>query len=281
MIEVLVAIMLSVLVGGIVFQVVRSESRFASVESAKQEVQQNSRGALEIIASELRAAQPGGLVNADANTLTFLMPRVWGVTCGGNTATSMTAIFPAAGGTAFDIGGAPGLMVDTAKSSVNGKFAPSPVNANAATVTQLTALNPALGAAGNACAGIRSTAPAAGLLSAYTITGTNFPVNVDTAHTVYLYQKVKYDVAQVGDEYWIRRQLGGDPQPLAGPVDGATGLTFSYRDANGNTLGTPITTLANLANVARIRVTVTTHSRTSGNANLTDTQTTSIELRNP
>ncbi len=280
LVEVLVALVLAVLLGGVIFQVVQGESRFVSVQSAREEVQQNSRGALEILASELRAAQPAGLVSADTNSLTFLLPRIWGISCGGGDGASLPVIFPAAGGTVFDINTASGLMADTGAVGTPA-WGPSPnptLNLRARDIA-LAAQNPALGVAGNACAGVRSTSGGA-LLTGYNVTGTNIP-RAPAGNTVYLYQLVTYTVALDGTEWWIYRTLGsGSAQPLAGPIDGANGLALIYYDASGNRIPQPIAALATLKTVRRIGITVKTKSRTQGNANLTDTQATSITLRN-
>jgi prepilin-type N-terminal cleavage/methylation domain-containing protein len=280
LIEVLVALVLTVMLGGVIFQVVSGESRFATVQSAREEVQQNSRGALEILGSELRAAQPSGLVRADTNSIAFLLPRIWGVSCGGVGGVTLPVIFPAAGGVAFDINAASGLLGDTGTVTSAWVPSPNPVLGNRATVTALAAINPALGTAGNACAGIRTLADPNALLNAVTVTGTNLPA-VPAGNTVYLYQGVQYSVAQVGTEWWIYRSLGGaTAQPLAGPLDGANGLALTYYDGSGNRIAQPITLLATLKTVRRIGITVKARSRAKGNANLTDMQTTSITLRN-
>jgi len=280
LVEVLVALVLAVMLGGVIFQVVQGESRFATVQSAREEVQQNSRGALEILASELRAAQPAGLVSADTNSVSFLLPRVWGVSCGGGNGASLPVIFPSAGGTVFDLNSASGLMADTgAVGTPAWGPSPNPTASARARDIVLAAQNPALGVAGNACAGVRTTSGGA-LLTAYNVTGTNIP-RAPAGNTVYLYQLVTYTVATDGSEYWIYRTLGsGSAQPLAGPIDGANGLALTYYDANGARVAQPIALLATLKTVRRIGITVKTRSRAQGNANLTDTQATSITLRN-
>jgi len=277
LIEVLVSLVLVVLLGGVIFQVVQGESRFATVQAAREEVQQNSRGALEVLASELRSVQRAGLVNATSTSITFLLPRVWGVSCGVNGGV-LAALFPAAGGVAFDINSASGVLGDLG----GGAWGPgaNPVT-NRATVTALAAINPALGVAGSPCNGIRTTADPNGYLVGRTIAGTNIP-NVPAGNTLYLYQYVSYDVAQNGTEWWIRRNLGTGTttqQPLAGPLNGANGLAFTYWDNSGNAIAAPVAA-ASLPNVARINITVTTASRAKGRANLTNTQSTSVMLRN-
>jgi prepilin-type N-terminal cleavage/methylation domain-containing protein len=281
LVEVLVALVLAVLLGGVIFKVVQGESRFARVQSAREEVQQNSRGAMEILGTELRSVQRAGLVSAGSNSVSFLLPRVWGVSCG-KTGGVLAAIFPAAGGVSFDITTASGLLGDTSVAG-SGKWGPSPnpTPSLRATVTALTPINPGLGVAGNVCS-IRTTVPANGLLAAYTVTGTNIP-DVPAGNTLYLYQLVSYDVAQSGTEWWIRRNLGSGTttqQPLAGPLNGSAGLALTYFDTAGATLTPPITALATLQTVARIGIRVNTISRTQGRTNLTDTQSTSVVLRN-
>ncbi|MFL5385842.1 MAG: prepilin-type N-terminal cleavage/methylation domain-containing protein [Longimicrobiaceae bacterium] len=278
LIEVLVSLVLVVLLGGVIFQVVQGESRFATVQAAREEVQQNSRGALEVLASELRSVQRSGLVSATSTSITFLLPRVWGVSCGVNGGV-LAALFPAAGGVSFDINSASGLLADLGGGAWGPGADPA---ANRATVTGLTAINPALGNSASPCNSIRPTADPNGYLVARTIAGTNIP-NVTAGNTLYLYQYVSYDVAQNGTEWWIRRNLGTGTttqQPLAGPLNGANGLTFTYWDKNGNAIGAPVAA-ADLPNVARIAITVSTMSRAKGNANLTNTQSTSVVLRNP
>ena len=281
LIEVLVALVLTVLLGGVIFQVVQGESRFATVQSAREEVQQNSRGALEVLASELRSVQRAGLVSATSTSITFLLPRVWGVSCG-VTGGVLSALFPAAGGVSFDINSASGLLADTSAAGTN-KWGPGANPAsNRATVTALAAINPALGTAGSPCASVRATADPNGYLVGRTITGTNIPNVVPAGNTLYLYYYVSYDVAQSGTEWWIRRNLGTGTttqQPLAGPLNGANGLTFTYWDANGAAIAAPVAAV-DLPNVARIGITVTAASLAKGRASLTNTQSTSVVLRN-
>ena len=277
LVEVLVALVLAVMLGGVIFQVVQGESRFATVQSAREEVQQNARGALEIVASELRSAHRQGLVAADTNQITFLLPRIWGISCGNASATSLSVVFPNAGGTAFTLNEASGLMAD---STSGNDWGPNPVSTARAVVTGLAAVN--LGASGNPCAAVRSTAGTN--LVAYTLTGTGFPASVPAGRTVYLYQLMRYDVGQVGSEWWVRRSNGtpggSNQQPLAGPLNDQNGLAFMYFDETGTRIAQPVNTFATLKTVARIKVTVNTRSRAQGRANLTETQSTSILLRN-
>jgi len=285
LVEVLVALVLAGLLAGILFQIVRGQARFSTVQSAQQEVQQNARGAIEILSSDLRGIQPQGLISTSANSLLFLLPRVWGVSCGGGTATTLPAIFPDVddGTVMFGLDGASGLLGDIDAAGA-GNWSPVPTAAlgNRATVTSLPNQNPALGVAGNACEDIRPNSAAAGLTRAVVVTGSGLPA-VPAGNTLYLYQIVKYDVSAVNSEYWLRRSQGlpssdAAQQPLAGPLSSASGLAFTYYKSDGTTFVPG--TAAERALVARIGIKVVAKSRARGRANLTDSVTTSVLLRN-
>ncbi|HSU13195.1 type II secretion system protein [Longimicrobium sp.] len=284
LVEVLVAMVLAVLLGGVIFEVVRGEGRFAAVQSARQEVQQNARGALEILSSELRAAQASGLVRADADGISFLVPRAWGVSCGGGSAAQRFAVFPDvpdAGALMFEVNTATGVLGNTGTDAAP-VWAPNPNPDAAARATVNSIVTLDLNAAGNACIGIRPNGDGA-TVRGVTINGANLPA-VPAGNTLYLYQWVRYDVRQDGTEWWIYRSLGvGDgttQQPLAGPLTGADGLQLTYFTANGAALAAPGTTLANLQQVARIGIRVKAASRTKGRTNQVDELSASVQLRN-
>ena len=158
----------------------------------------------------------------------------------------------------------------------------SPSSSARATVTALTVQD--LDASTNPCQNVYRTAND-GLVRGVSFTGTNIPATAARqGNTLYVYQVVKYDVGTVSGENWIRRSNGlpsdANMQPLAGPVVTGTGLVFTYYDANGNDLGTPGTNAVTLAQVRRIRISVTTQSRTKGSTGQTDTQATLVTLRN-
>lgn len=286
LVEVLVALMLSSLLAGIIFEIVRGQARFTTVQSARQEVQQNARGASEIVASELRAAQDSGLVEATANSVTFLLPRAWGVSCGGAANVALNVIFPTVpdNSVMFAVSEATGLLADTSAVDGTPKWGPMPAASNfagAAIVSTIGAQSPRLGAALNACAAIRpDSAPqrVQGLL----VNATNIPLT-KAGRSVYIYQLARYDVSTVGSEYWIKRSNGlpggTNQQALAGPLTSAQGLAFTYYKADGTTF-VPGTDLTLLRQVARVAIKVVTKSRTQGRANQSDSVVTSVLLRN-
>jgi len=285
LIEVLVALVLASLLAGVIFQVVRGQARFASVQGAQQEVQQNARGAVEIIASDLRAAQDSGLVEANANSITFLLPRAWGVSCGGS-GTALNVVFPTVPDTSvmWALNNASGVLADTSTVANTPGWGPMPSSTftGRATVTSITAQNPVLGAAGNVCADSVRSDSASARVRGRTLNGAGLPI-VRKGNSVYLYQIARYDVGTVDGEYWIRRSNGlpGDSnqQPLAGPISSASALSFTYYKTDGTTFS-PGTDLTLLRQVARIGVKVVAHSRTKGRAELTDSVQTSVLLRN-
>ena len=257
LVEVMVALLISSILAGVVFQLVRGQGRFVSVQSAREEVQQNARGAMEIISSELRTIHPGGLVEGKKNAVTFRLPRAWGISCGGGSATSLTAVFPAAlpaGMTAT--ASISGIMGDTDAAGA-GVFNPTPASGTVQTITGVATVN--LNVAGNACSALRPVA-ASTEVQALTYSGTNLPV-VPRGNRVYLYQTVTYDVDGSGGQYWIYR----NDQPMAGPlVTDTSGLIFNYWQNAGNTrLSAPVPA-ADLPTVGRVAVSVRTKSRGRG-----------------
>jgi len=257
LIEVMVALVISAILSGVIFQLVRGQGRFVSVQNAREEVQQNARGALEIISSELRTIHPSGLASAGKSAVTFRLPRAWGISCGGGSATQLTAVFPAAlpdGMTA--LAGISGIMGDeTANAAL--VYTPAPGSGTVQTVTGRAEID--LSLAANACSALRPVGATTEVL-ALQFTGTNLPV-VPRGNRLYLFQTVTYDVDQSGGQYWIYR----NDQPLAGPLTTDTsGLVFNYwQNAGGTRLSAPVPA-ADLPTVGRVAVSVRTKSRGRG-----------------
>ena len=94
LVELLVAVVLTGILSTILFQMIRGQTAFTQMQSAREEVDQNTRGALELISSELRAVPAAGIVTAGTDRITFRLPRVWGILCAPATGSSAVAIFP-------------------------------------------------------------------------------------------------------------------------------------------------------------------------------------------
>lgn len=259
MIELLVALVLAGILASVIFQLIEGQGRFVSAQSAREEVQQNTRGALELITSELRAVPPGGIVSAGTSSISFRLPRAWGLLCdapvvGGGTVGVIFApgTFPEselpvgdlssvgsadAWGLAIPQGGAyadqyvaGGL---TAAASTDGNCT---ANLNVGVAKGMTVRQLTHGALG--------TAPAAGV-------GPRTPV--------FVYQRVEYDASTSNvPGKWLRRRTGTTTsfQPVAGPLQEGTGtgLVFTYycRTAGGSYRALTSAELANATDLLRI-----------------------------
>ena len=266
--------MISGVIVGAVFQLISSQGRFVEMQSAREEVQQNSRAAIELIGSELRTI-PGGeaLVRADEDSLTIRTPRFWGVVCAVTGATTLDVAFPAIAGASWSINNGTGLVVDV----------------GTATPAWTTAVGvSAIGNAGTNCNGEALTAGT----ERRSLTLTAAPMNGTTGpaigNNLYIYDQVTYRTGSGGSVpgVWIQRRLGdgvsSTNQPMAGPVDANNGLRFDYFAAASTIpLPTPITVAATRASVSRIQMVVNAISRNdAGYAQEETADTVVISLRN-
>lgn len=268
LIELLIGMVLTGLLGTLILQFVLGQAKFGERQTAREDVQQNARGALEIIASELRAVPPGSIKVADADRIRFRLPRAWGVLCQEVAAgtdpviaafppnTIPLAEFPAKGdaGWGFDL---PGEL-----SGVAGAERVGIVHAND--------YSPPTGqTVEEVCAGAlatKATLDARGAIAGATpleaVSGVTAAGKVGSH--VFVYQDIEYSAKEnsgAGGYHWIYRDAaaGGDKQPLAGPVKATGGLKFEYyKTGQAAPLNTPI---ANPAEVSRIKVIVSAQSR--------------------
>ncbi len=272
LVEVLVALVISTLLAAVVFQMMSGQSRIVATQSAKEEAQQNVRGALEVISSELRGAVPAGILSADAQALTFMQPRMWGLVCGG-AGNTVTALFPTTGAIVPTPGEATGVMVN------QGSLA-APVWAPAPPLrVQVTRIEDMGGPAWGTCAGLN----ASGSLRAFQIDAAGIGALAVPQRTVVLYTMTRYDVAQVGSAWWLQRSNGMDngqyvQQPLAGPVE-RDKVGFTYFGANAAApLAVPVATPGNVRMV-RVQV-VTNSSQTLNGRAQRDSGAVTVMLRN-
>jgi hypothetical protein len=275
-VELAVALLIGALLVTVVLQMVSGQVRVTAVQSAREETQQNTRGALEIMSSELRSAVPAGILAAGPQSLTFMQPRAWGVLCAQTTAiTTFNVAVPDAGAdAAWAAGRANGVLVAGAA----GAYSPSP----------------ALGMASRAritgsqeVANTQANCPLvpAGSVKVVQVT-TSAAVTGAPGAAVAFYTLTQYDVATVGGFLWLRRNSGVDandafmPQPLAGPL-AANRFDLEYRTAAGAVI--PSGTLgANLANIREVRIRVVTESTQQINGRAQrDSGEAVVTLRNP
>lgn len=267
LIELLVALMISGLLVGVIFQLMQGQGRFMEFQSAREEVQQNSRAAAELIGGELRTVPGmGGLVRGDADSLTMRVPRIWGVVC-----------FAPAGSSTIDIAVPHAEGVDLTPADSTGVA----VNLSA-TGTSTAAQVLSVAAPESACNG--QTLPVQARMRRVTISGVL--VGPQVGDPAYLYDQVTYRTGNSAgvDGLWILRRSGGNGnQPFAGPVvaggtGGAKGLEFQYYDAAGVQLPSP---LANPDAVRSIRLMLrTTSDLASAQTPETKADTVVISLRN-
>ena len=257
LVELMVAMVITGLLTTVIWQLVRTQSRFVAFESQREDAQANGRAALDIIAGDVRAALPQGIIAAKDSALVMALPKAWGVLCAANTATSMTAAFPTMAADAFTVLSNDGTgAVLNASATRKPDWQPRPaLNNTRATVTAITAVN------------VNNCATASGTVSAYTITGTNFPVSA-AGTLVALYQLVKYDVGESEGKWWVRRSNGLSGAntfqmvPLAGPIAARDSLRFTYYTGANAALANPApgTTTSTLDLLSRVKLRLTTVS---------------------
>ncbi len=283
LVELMVALVVSGILVGVVFQFLLGQGQVARFQTAREEVQQNARVALDLISSDLRAVGPQGIVEAESNRIVFHTPRAWGIVCGPSGTTDVAAIFPAAAVPVLRKD-ASAPAADRLAIGTNSIYQFYPVNDVTPSGSNATAATTVCTNAVSANAPLTPpAAPALGPVRLFAFIGTR-PAGLVPRREVYVYDRLEYDiglstVAGQSAGLWIRRSLNGGPaQPVAGPLPANGGLVFAYEDENGDNIGNPS---ANLANIWRVRVRVRTNSRaTFKNQAQDDTDSTRIYLRN-
>lgn len=271
LVELLVAMVIAGFLAGVIMQVVTGQARFTNVQYARQEVQDNARGTLELVGSELRGVpQPGGLIHASADSIRFAAPMIWGVYCGAASG-SHFAIFDKGAwvNAASSIPSTPSLAVQTSEQNATAgtvaafQFAPGVTRGDTLNATQ---------AATSPCGPITSAPTQTSVIK---IDGVPAGVTPVPGLAVYLYRTVAYgDGAPVtnGDR-WMTRENGGQPEPLAGPIER---VAFRYLDATGAAVAAD-----NLNAVRSVRVVVAMKARkTSHAAFVTSEDSITVSLRN-
>jgi prepilin-type N-terminal cleavage/methylation domain-containing protein len=279
LVELLVALVIAGLLTTALWQMVRAQTRFAAVESQREDAQANGRAALDVITGDVRAALPQGLISAKDSVLVMALPKAWGVLCAASTANSFIAAFPTMAADAFTVlaNGGTGVVVNTSATSTPNWLPRPALDGTRATVTAAATVNTAA-----------NCATASGTVTAYQVTGTNFPVAA-AGSLVALYQLVRYDVGISDGRYWVRRSNGLSAAntfsmtPLAGPLSAADGLRFTYYTGAAATLVNPApgNTIATLDALSRIKLRVVTVSSGSyGGTTTTNRDSATIVLRN-
>lgn len=288
----LVELLVALVIGGVLttalFQLMQGNSRFLAMQSAREEVQQNGRASLDLIAADLRALPPSAIRDMEANSIRFYLPRAWGVLCNALASGSQVAyvLFPAGALPDAFSSGAPqwGVAVEqtTSPATATGRYS--------------YVAGAHLGAAGSQCDAIQPDAGDATrfLAAGFTVTSSLVdPAAVGAGGTilpgtpVMVFEEMRYDVAEGSGPpgNWIRRMSGyggsgRNMQPMAGPLPGPESLVFTYLRPDGVTE----TTVAEEVGRIRIWMELESRSRRAQGGALravqTDTMTTDVVLRN-
>jgi prepilin-type N-terminal cleavage/methylation domain-containing protein len=281
LVELLVALVISGLLTGVIFQVIGGNSRFVSMQSAREEVQQNSRAAIDLITSDLRSAAAVGLIEMQPNSVRLYVPRAWGILCAdiNSLSSDVWAVFPA--------GTIPVDFSPTAQATHWGIAVHQTEDPTASTNQYrfVNAVAPATST--NPCAAVQPNLGTGHTTMGFRkIAGVFVDVGLTTIRTgtpVMIYEEVRYDVAQPtgSSDFWVRRMVGysgttPNMQPMAGPVPSATALGFTYLQSDG---ATPATTAAA---VRQVRIDFTNQSRSrsmqSGQLKPQQLQSTSVDV---
>lgn len=260
-VELMVALLITGFITAALFQLLSGQSRMVAVQGAKQEAQQNVRGALEVVSSELRSAIPGAILRADEQAIAFMQPRAWGVVCQ-VAGTTVTAVFPVTGALdGWTVATANGVLINqTADPMAAPVWLPNPrLPATRARITGVQQLATAQTAP---CAGMQ----ASGSAVAVRIT-TSAALTGAVGNFVVTYTLTQYDVDQDDDgNWWLQRSNGVNaagafiPQPLAGPLEQERFAFTYFGNDPDNPVAAPGTTAAGLSALRAVGVQVVSGS---------------------
>lgn len=286
LIELLVALVISGILAIIIIQLLQGQSRFVEMQSAREQVQQNTRGALDLISSELRGVPPGnvttseggGLENAHPSSITVRAPRVWGIVCSVNNTAPKSVDVVVPRGVSYSTLPA-GIVADVSTPGTAPAWT-APQSVSSATATVATT-----------CDGTNAI-PAG--VEVRRVTVASIPQTVAGTQprqgsTVYLFDRIAYSTATFQNRLWIYRAAnGGNAEPFAGPIAEGTpkGLEFLYYDTDASsTSALPTTEALNLAQaqldqIDLIRVVVDSRSQRKVGEFQSQRDTATIFLRN-
>lgn len=279
-VELLVALVISSILALVVFQVLLSQGRFNRMFSAREEVQQNMRTGLDLLASDLRAAGPGrpqqgsGIVTAEENALQLRVVRAWGYACGEVNNRLVVLFPPEAVGALASIEGARDSLAHTVGAGGSWTFLETRDRTNGNVGDAVALCNNDLLPIPLLVPTIWDRSP----VRAYQVPN---PAAVAAGQRVYLFDHVNYSVGadpqgRVPGQ-WLLRGNNDGLHPVAGPLPDAQGLTISYFGRNSDPMPVPLLTQLERDSVFRVRVRLETVSsgRISGQ---TDTEVDSMDV---
>lgn len=266
LVEVMVALVITGILATVLFQLVQGQGKFVQMESSREEVQQNSRGALELLSSELRTIPAGAIDTAAADRIRFRVPRAWGLVCastGGGTSGVAIAFpagsFPSDAPTSFASGAGSDWGLAIPSGTLGAYYALALTGIGTGGTSTCTS---GIGLGTASPADVRQVSYSAPLVAPTAAAGS----------AVFLYQMVEYDMAQSSSSsppgIWLRRRNGaGNMEPMAGPLLAAdtattsTGLSFSYYCGSSALGAAALAVRANWLSIDRIRIRVAMQSR--------------------
>lgn len=285
--ELLVGLVVGTLVIGLAFGLVTSHGRHARVQSERAALLQGARAAAELIASELRQADPLGIMEGTSTSVRFRRPRAWGVVCR-HTPNELTVLFPTAV--------VPGLesleawiSIPPVATSVEWAFVPVADRTNfdderATAVAACLQLQPSIVPAAGAASQARLFRAREWNGEGGTLGLQSGEMGLEPGRTLYLFETVRYDVSTTssGPGSWLRRSSGPAMQmhPLVGPLAPRDGLKLRYLDERAEELSVPLD-IGRLERVRSVEVGVRTRSRFGSNGpELEDSVRLLVQLRN-
>jgi prepilin-type N-terminal cleavage/methylation domain-containing protein len=268
LVELLVALVIAGTLAAVTFQYLLGQDRFVQVQSGREEVQQNARGAVELVSSELRGVPSAAVLDADEHTIRFRNPRAWGVICSMTTSQAIAA-FPRIPGVNLSSLTNVGVAVATYELDGDGnelmRWRPGPGTAAAvdATVSATTSTACDEHAIGEADVVELGNLSFDGSLINQLLGEIDVEGVQPGRSAVFLFEEVTYGIGSSNVAgTWLRRRArtataAGTFQAIAGPLVG-DGLVLEYRDDAGNVLSTPV---ASPADIGQIDITVRMESR--------------------
>jgi hypothetical protein len=264
LVEMLVSLVLGAIVVSIALRALGGWSAATRYQLERSEAQQTLGVAAELIAAELRAVPPQGLLVAAADSVVFRNVRTWGVVCG-----------PIPDGFAMVLPGHPEVPAARVLASGIDSVAAQPlagagwVVRNAERWTAQSAMQ-----AATAVCAARAPAGAAGTWTVQAFRSVD-ATGLPAYGRAYLFETVKYTHRLNHGQRWIYRSFGSvsNPQPFAGPID-SLGLAFEFFDEQELPAASP-------DDAGWVRIRIVTQSRyPRGRTARQDTVVTAVSFRN-
>ncbi|MEX2467726.1 MAG: prepilin-type N-terminal cleavage/methylation domain-containing protein [Gemmatimonadota bacterium] len=227
LIELIVVAVLGALILMAILQVLMTNQRTYTAQSAVVQGQQSSRMALEVLFNELREASPGGgdIVSMSGNSIELRLMRKFGIVC--ETDLGTLAVVP----TVTVLNNTGDAFVADDSVFVFAENRDATPNDDVWTATEVAAVDATVTCLGQPATELEFDPLDAPLLQADT---------VKVGAAVRSFETFTFGMVTVLDEPYLgRMDSGGVMWPIAGPLRAGDGLQFVYRDAMGAITTTP------------------------------------------